>query len=130
MEIINNLKQTLSKPTIVEAQRTLKIMERLIDRISIFMNLDTDFVIKFNEINNPAKFKFNKTLIQDLNPEVLEAIIKQAKMESEFRVFAGLEQQIKDNEFVEEEKLREYERTRKDLAYTFKTLLRTIEKHP
>ena len=25
-EIINNLKQTLSKPTIVEAQRTLKIL--------------------------------------------------------------------------------------------------------
>lgn len=26
IEIINNLKQTLSKPTIVEAQRTLKIL--------------------------------------------------------------------------------------------------------
>ena len=39
-EIINNLKQTLSKPTIVEAQRTLKIMEKLIERIAIFLNLD------------------------------------------------------------------------------------------
>ncbi len=81
-EIINNLKQTLSKPTIVEAQRTLKIMEKLIDRISIFMNLDTEFIIKFNEINNTAKFKLNKTLIQDLSSEVLDAIVKQAKMES------------------------------------------------
>jgi hypothetical protein len=68
LEIINNLKQTLSKPTIVEAQRTLKILEKLIDRISIFMNLDTEFIIKFNEINNPQKFRLNKTLIQDLSP--------------------------------------------------------------
>jgi hypothetical protein len=46
--IINNLKQTLGKPTIVEAQRTLKILGRLIERIAIFLNLDSDFVIKFN----------------------------------------------------------------------------------
>ncbi len=42
------MKQTLSKPTIVEAQRTLKILEKLIDRIGIFINIDTDFVSKFN----------------------------------------------------------------------------------
>lgn len=51
-------------------------------------------MIKFNEINN-SKFRLNKTLVQDLSPEVLDAIIKQAKMESEFRVFASLEQQLK-----------------------------------
>ena len=48
IEIINNLKQTLGKPTIVEAQRTLKIVEKVIDRINIFLNLDTDFILKFN----------------------------------------------------------------------------------
>ncbi len=48
IEIINNLKQTLGKPTIVEAQRTLKILEKVIERISIFLNLDSDFVVKFN----------------------------------------------------------------------------------
>ena len=68
IEIINNLKQTLSKPTIVEAQRTLKILERVIDRIGVFLNLDSDFLIKFNEVNNPQKLKLNKTLIQDLSP--------------------------------------------------------------
>lgn len=47
-EIINNIKQTLSKPTIVEAQRTLKIMEKLIDRIGLFLYLDSEFIIKFN----------------------------------------------------------------------------------
>ena len=51
IEIINNLKQTLGKPTIVEAQRTLKILQKLIDRINIFLNLDTDFVLKFNKYN-------------------------------------------------------------------------------
>ncbi len=48
-EIINNLKQTLSKPTIVEAQRTLKIMEKLIERIAIFLNLDNEFIMKFSD---------------------------------------------------------------------------------
>ena len=80
IEIINNLKQTLGKPTIVEAQRTLKILERLIERIAIFLNLDSDFVVKFNEINNPQKLKLNKTLIQELNPNVLDLIVKQAKL--------------------------------------------------
>ena len=64
IEIINNLKQTLSKPTIVQAQRTLKILEKLIDRIGVFLNLDSDFIIKFNEVNNPQKLKLNKALIQ------------------------------------------------------------------
>jgi chorismate mutase len=63
-EIINNLKQTLGKPTIVEAQRTLKILERLIDRIAIFLNLDSDFIVKFNEYNNSNKTsKLNKNLV-------------------------------------------------------------------
>lgn len=61
---------------------------------------------------------------------MLDALVKQAKMESEFRVFAGIEQQLKENEFVEEEKLKEYERCKKDMAYTFKTLIRAIEKYP
>jgi hypothetical protein len=50
IEIINNLKNTLSKPTIVEAQRTLKIMEKLIENISVFLYLDSDFIFKFNDI--------------------------------------------------------------------------------
>ena len=79
-EIINNLKQTLGKPTIVEAQRTLKILEKLIERIAIFLNLDSDFVVKFNEHNNPQKLKLNKSLIQELTPGVLDLMVKEAKM--------------------------------------------------
>ena len=39
-------------------------MEKLIDRIHVFLNLDSDFVVKFNEVNNPQKLKLNKTLVQ------------------------------------------------------------------
>lgn len=129
-EIINNLKQTLGKPTIVEAQRTLKILEKLIDRIAIVMHLDSEFVVKFNEPLNSGKFKLNRTIVQELSPKIREALMGQAKMEIEFRVFAQLEQQIKDGEQVEEEKLKEYESIRKDMAYTFKTLVRALEKSP
>ena len=78
--MINNLKQTLGKHTIVEAQRTLKIVEKLIERIAIFLNLDSDFVVKFNEYNNPQKLKLNKNLMQELSPQVLDLIVKEAKM--------------------------------------------------
>ena len=78
--MINNLKQTLGKPTIVEAQRTLKIVEKLIERIAIFLNLDSDFGVKFNEYNNPQKLKLNKNLMQELSPQVLDLIVKEAKM--------------------------------------------------
>lgn len=125
-EIINNLKQTLSKPTIVEAQRTLKIMEKLIERIAIFLNLDNEFIMKFSD---EKKSKINKTLFESISPEVRTALINQAKMESEFRLYMPYEDQIKNNE-LEEEKIKEYERAKKDIAYTFKTLIRAIEKHP
>ena len=55
-------------------------MEKLIDRIHIFMNLDSDFIIKFNEVSNPQKLKLNKQLINELSPEVLDLIVKEAKM--------------------------------------------------
>ena len=64
IEIINNLKHTLSKPTIVDAQRTLKIMDKLIDNLGIFLYLDTDFIMKFNDISNPQKTKLNRAIVQ------------------------------------------------------------------
>ena len=51
-------------------------MEKLIDRIHVFLNLDSDFVVKFNEVNNPQKLKLNKTLIEELSPEVRDLIVK------------------------------------------------------
>jgi hypothetical protein len=38
-------------------------------------------VVKFNEHNNPQKLKLNKNLIQELSPQVLDLIVKEAKME-------------------------------------------------
>lgn len=51
-------------------------------------------------------------------------------MESQFRVFVSVEQQLKENQVVEEQKLKEYERIKKDMAYCFKSLTRALEKHP
>jgi hypothetical protein len=129
-EIINNLKQTLGKPTIVEAQRTLKILEKVIDRIAIFLNLDSDFLVKFNEINNPQKLKLNKTLIQELSPGVLDLVVKEAKMEIEFKTHALIEQQEREGEIIEDEKKQEYLRIKKDMEYNFRSLVRALERHP
>ena len=59
-----------------------------------------------------------------------ELIIKEAKMESEFRLQAGIEQSERDSENVEEEKKQEFLRTKKDMEYNFKSLLRALERHP
>ena len=59
-----------------------------------------------------------------------ELIIKEAKMESEFRLQAGVEQSERESENVEEEKKQEFLRTKKDMEYNFKSLLRALERHP
>ena len=51
-------------------------------------------------------------------------------MESEFRLQAGIEQSERDSENVEEEKKQEFLRTKKDMEYNFKSLLRALERHP
>jgi hypothetical protein len=68
----------------------------MIDRIGIFLNLDSEFITKFNEVNNPQKLKLNKTLIQELSPDILELVVKEAKMETEFRSFNTIQQQLKE----------------------------------
>lgn len=83
--------------------------------------------MKFNEINNPQKLKLNKTLIQQLSPEILDLIVKEAKMQVELKGYVALEQQIKEEgEGVDEEKMNEYERVKKDTAYSFRSLLRGL----
>lgn len=74
----------------------------MIDRIAIFLNLDSDFLIKFNEINNPQKLKLNKALIQELSPAVLDLVVKEAKMEIEFKTHVLIEQQEREGEIIEE----------------------------
>jgi hypothetical protein len=51
-------------------------------------------------------------------------------MEAEFRGFNTVQQQLKEGENVEEEKLQEFERVKKDTAYTFKSLVRALEANP
>jgi hypothetical protein len=99
----------------------------MIDRIGLFLYLDSEFIMKFNEINNPQKLKLNKTLIQELSPKILDLVVKEAKMEAEFRSFNTVQQQLKEGEVVEEEKLQEFERVKKDTAYAFKSLVRALE---
>jgi hypothetical protein len=60
----------------------------------------------------------------------LDLAIKEAKLELEFRGYAALEQQIKDGETIEEEKVHEFNRIKKDMEYNFKSLVRAFEKHP
>lgn len=61
---------------------------------------------------------------------MLDLLVKEAKMEVEFRAHATVEQQERDGEIVEEEKKQEYLRIKKDMEYNFRSLVRSLEKFP
>ena len=104
----------------------------MIDRINIFLNLDSEFLLKFNEYSNSnnSRLRLNKTLIQELSPEVLDLVCREAKLEQEVKALAPIEGQLRENENVEEDKIAEFHRVRKDMEYTCRSLLRVLEKHP
>lgn len=57
-------------------------------------------------------------------------IMKEAKLEQEFKVLAPIEGQLKENENVDDEKVQEYQRIKKDMEYNFRSLLRALETNP
>lgn len=65
-------------------------------------------------------------MLQELSPPVLDLLVKEAKMELEFRTHATVEQQERDGEIVEEEKKQEYLRIKKDMEYNFRSLVRSL----
>ena len=51
-------------------------------------------------------------------------------MEIEFKSHLSVEQSLKEGDVVEEEKINEYNRVKKDMEYNFKSLIRSLEKYP
>ena len=68
-EILNNLQSTIiGKPTIVEAQRVLKVIDHLIANLETFIYLDAEFVSRF------SAGRFQKDLIQNLSEDTLQLL--------------------------------------------------------
>lgn len=61
---------------------------------------------------------------------MLELIVREAKMELEFKTHASVEQQERDGEIIEDEKRQEYLRIKKDMEYNFRSLVRSLESRP
>ena len=71
--MLKNIQSTnIGKPTIVEAQRILKIIDNLYLNLSIFTYLDTEFINKFSDITKQSKFP--KELLSQLSPKCLELL--------------------------------------------------------
>ena len=66
-EILTHIKLTVGKPTIVEAQRVLRIVDKLIENVGLLLYLDNDFIMKFNEIGNQQRSKINKALFNSMS---------------------------------------------------------------
>ncbi|KAM3142601.1 hypothetical protein pb186bvf_005260 [Paramecium bursaria] len=124
-EILNNLMSTIvGKPTIVEAQRVLKVIDQLILNLETFMYLDADLVQRF------YSGKFQKDIIQNLTEETLQLLQKQAEIEQKFKFYVNLDQVNKEGEEIDEAKKQESERLEKLLQENFRNLIRRIQHSP
>ncbi len=113
----------MSKPTIVEAQRVLRIIDKLIENVGLLLYLDNDFIMKFNEIGNQQRSKINKTIFSSMSKEAQALLIRQAKFELEYKPYANMELSA---DGMEEEKRAEAERLKKDMETNFRQLLRCL----
>lgn len=78
-EMLNNLMSTnIVKPTNVEAQRILNILDLLVKDIEILSYIDTEFLLNFLETNIA---KLPKDQIEKISPKTLELLKNQAKIE-------------------------------------------------
>jgi len=88
--MLNNIMSTnMGKPTIVEAQRILQILDKLVANLETFIYLDAEFISKFNDL---TKGKLSKDLVNQLAQETLELLVKQAELEFKIRPYANLQQ--------------------------------------
>lgn len=113
-EILKNIESTnIGKPTIVEAQRILRIIEHLYENLNRFIYLDADFISRFLEAH---KAKLSKELYNKLSDKCRDLLTKQAELESKYRPFLA---RSPEEQQLDEEKQKELENLQKDLTDNF-----------
>jgi len=81
-EMLNNLMSTnIVKPTNVEAQRILNILDILVKDIEILSYVDTDFLFNFLDLNAT---KLPKEQIEKISAKALDLMKNQSKIEFKF----------------------------------------------
>jgi hypothetical protein len=153
-EMLNNLISTnIVKPTNVEAQRILNILDELVHDIEILSYLDTDFLMNFY-VASPTTPKNFKENLEKFTPKTLDLLRKEAKLEFDYHEITkpeeedvkekkedeeneeGNEENKEEEKIDEEEKRKEDERKqqeiekcRDNLAENLKELLRIFRKN-
>ncbi|KAL4491985.1 hypothetical protein ABPG72_008406 [Tetrahymena utriculariae] len=129
-EMLKNIESTnIGKPTIVEAQRILKIIDNLSTNLTIFIYLDSELISKFLDVAKHSKL--SKDLVSKLSQRCLDLLKSQAEIEAKFKPYASLlDQSNKEAEDVEEEKMIDAERLRMQLENNFKDLVRHLRNSP
>ncbi|CAD8133984.1 unnamed protein product [Paramecium pentaurelia] len=124
-EIIKNLMSTIiGKPTIVEAQRVLRVLDQLIQNLEYCLYLDTEFIGRFQT------GKFLKDAKQPLTEETMKLLQSQAEIEQKYRPYANLDTALNQGEEIDETKKMESERLENLLQENFKNLLRRLQHCP
>ncbi len=131
-EILKNImSQQIGKPTQVEAQRILKIMDALLQNMQVFVYLDQEFVQKCGD---PQKYRLPRELFGQLSDRARELLAHQAELESKLRPLAQqldpAQKTDAEGEQVDEQKKLQAETLFKEMQDNFMNLVRWLKDNP
>lgn len=86
-QVLKNIHQNIGKPTIVEAQRILRILDGLYDSLITFMYLDTEFIARFL---GTGKNKLPEDQVKKLSKQGYELLYNQAELEAKYKPYASM----------------------------------------
>lgn len=86
----NLIEQNFAKPTNVEAQRIIKIIDELLINMEILCYLDADFISNFMQQDMLTDL-FDPNLVESLSPQILQYLNYQSKLEAKFTELTNVE---------------------------------------
>ena len=90
-QILQNLiEQNFAKPTNVEAQRIIKIIDELLNNMEVLCYLDNDFISNFIDPEQLSSL-FEWQLVEALSPQIVKLMNYQAKLEAKFTELNAVE---------------------------------------
>ncbi|CAD8087852.1 unnamed protein product [Paramecium sonneborni] len=124
-QILFNLTSSITgKFIIVEAQRSVKVLDQLIQDIEFCLYLDAEFIARFQV------GKYSKDQKLQITEETIKLLQLQAELEQKFKVYANFNIMITQGEEFDESKKQESEKLEHLLQENFKNLLRRMQRCP
>jgi predicted component of type VI protein secretion system len=87
----NLIEQNFAKPTNVEAQRIIKIIDELLINMEILCYLDADFISNFVQQDGLNEV-FDPNMVESMSPQLMKLLSYQGKLEAKFTELTNVEE--------------------------------------